>query len=203
MTTTTYPASPKQTSFIATLLKDREVPADYAKLASAPFSSKEASTIISHLLAQPRKPQTAAATIPFEGIAKLLQTAKTHLKFPKVRLQTPDGKRVVIGMAGDRAKHPGSLNVTDGGHFGENVWYGRILTDGTYEGHAPADVIDLLTRFAADPATVAGELGRLIGNCCFCGLPLSDERSTAVGYGQTCAGHYGLPWGKATSEEGA
>ena len=31
--------------------------------------------------------------------------------------------------------------------------------------------------------------------------PLLDERSTAVGYGKTCAEHYGLSWG-STKREG-
>jgi hypothetical protein len=31
----------------------------------------------------------------------------------------------------------------------------------------------------------------------FCRLTLTDARSTAVGYGQTCAGHWGMPWGEA------
>jgi hypothetical protein len=28
---------------------------------------------------------------------------------------------------------------------------------------------------------------------------LSDDRSTAVGYGPICADHYGLPWGEAAA----
>ena len=56
-------------------------------------------------------------------------------------------------------------------------------------------ITDLLTRFAADPAKVASEHGALTGSCCFCNKALKDERSTQVGYGSTCAKHYGLPWG--------
>ena len=53
-----------------------------------------------------------------------------------------------------------------------------------------------LREFADDPARVAGEHGRLTGNCCFCHHTLEDARSTAVGYGPVCASHYGLPWGE-------
>ena len=31
---------------------------------------------------------------------------------------------------------------------------------------------------------------------------LSDDRSTAVGYGPICADHFGLPWGEAAPAQG-
>lgn len=45
-------------------------------------------------------------------------------------------------------------------------------------------------------ATMAKEYGDATHNCCFCGLDLTDERSTSAGYGPICAGKYGLPWGE-------
>ena len=36
--------------------------------------------------------------------------------------------------------------------------------------------------------------------CCFCNRALEDERSTAVGYGPICAGHFGLAWGNRPAE---
>lgn len=143
--------------------------------------------------------QRGAVNMPFEGIAHLFTTAREHLKFPKIRLQTSDGEKIVIRQSGDRAKAPGAITITSKGSFEDRKFYGLILTDGTYQGRAPATVLDVLGRFATDPAKVASEYGRLLGNCCFCGRNLADERSTAVGYGETCAGHYGLPWGKVAS----
>src|SRR4051794_7329117 len=46
------------------------------------------------------------------------------------------------------------------------------------------------------PAGFAREHGRLTGRCCFCNQALCDERSTAAGYGETCARHFSLPWGE-------
>lgn len=40
-----------------------------------------------------------------------------------------------------------------------------------------------------------GDTVTVTGHCCFCSLPLTDERSTAVGYGKVCADHFGLSWG--------
>ncbi len=141
------------------------------------------------------------------GVLALFDRAKRHLKFPAIVLGVPDaGVTIRVSVAGPRAKVPGSLTITsaqrvDGGDMRE--WFGRIRLDGTFEpGGALADNAQLraaltarLVAFAADPAKVAADHGRLTGRCCFCNLALKDERSTAVGYGSTCAAHYGLPWG--------
>lgn len=47
-----------------------------------------------------------------------------------------------------------------------------------------------------DPGRTAGEWGKLMGRCCFCGLRLSDSRSVEVGYGKICATNWRLPWGE-------
>ena len=116
------------------------------------------------------------------GLLDLLRSAKQHLKFPKFRVRSDDGD-VIVSMAGDRSANPGWLYVKSPGEF-------KPSRDAT-----PA-IVEALKKFSADPAGVASEYGKLTGNCCFCTKPLSDERSTSVGYGGTCAKHYGLPWGK-------
>jgi uncharacterized protein DUF6011 len=143
----------------------------------------------------PRKAETANVG-DMTGTVALFQTAKARVKWPRVRLAV-DGLPVVLSMAGPKSKYAGQINVTDGGRFGDNVWYGRIDLTGTYtKGRAATDAVTaLLTRFAADPAGVAAEQGRLSGFCCFCGLQLTDDRSLAMGYGPVCADKFGLPWG--------
>lgn len=128
----------------------------------------------------------------------LFDRAREHLRFPKVRLTTDAGREVVLSVAGERSRRPGTLNVADDLPYGEpgRRWYGRIERDGTWGGaSAPCDVLAIVAAFAAEPAKVAAEYGRMTGSCCFCGRRLTDERSTEVGYGPVCAGHYGLPWG--------
>ena len=137
----------------------------------------------------------------FGGMISLFQKAKEHLKFPKVRLQTADGEPVCLGVAGPNARKPGTINITDGEKYGQNQWFGRILTDGNWEqpkhvGPEFKAVERVLKKFAEDPAGVAAEYGKLTGNCCFCNKGLSDEKSTEVGYGPVCAKNFGLPWGK-------
>jgi hypothetical protein len=119
------------------------------------------------------------------------------LKWPKVRLQLADGSPLVLSVAGPASKAPGQVNLTDGGPFGRNVFYGRVSPAGVADlRDLPArnEVVGVLRRLASEPEKVAAEYGKLTGNCCFCNRELSDERSTAVGYGPVCADHFGLPW---------
>jgi hypothetical protein len=152
-----------------------------------------------------RAPAAAAEAVgDLTPIMALFNRARAHLKYPAIVL---DGFRVSI--AGARAAHPGSLNVTGiEKHFNaqrgrdERTWFGRVTLDGSFapSRSAPADLADKLRAFAADPAGVAAAFGHLHGACCFCMRALSDDRSTAVGYGPICADHYGLPWGEAPAE---
>jgi len=45
-----------------------------------------------------------------------------------------------------------------------------------------------------DVAAAAGLFGRTLGICAFGPHPLTNARSRAAGYGETCAKHRGLPW---------
>ncbi len=144
--------------------------------------------------AAPTAPATAPATteINVSPLVELLEGAKARgLKFPKVRLEN-----LAFSIAGPRAKAPGTVNVTDGRPFGENAWYGRIERDGTWQmgRNVPAEIVERVTEFAANPAIASADHGHLHGNCCFCTLPLSDERSTHVGYGQKCSKNWGMPY---------
>lgn len=153
-----------------------------------------------HLLANEAEDREAAAQAapqapqgpgPFQAIVDLLHGAQAHLKFPKIRLEG-----LVLSVAGERARQPGTINLTDGGPYGQNAWYGRISLDGHHQGQAPEWVLEALTALAADPAGYAAATGQRVGSCCFCARELTDARSLAVGYGPICAGHWGLPWGE-------
>ena len=133
-------------------------------------------------------------------IVTMFDTARQNLRHPAIVL---DGFRVNI--AGGRAREPGSLTVTgvertSPSRFGRGMtrqYFGRVTRAGVWEPSrgAPEGLGAKLRAFAADPAGQAAEYGRLHGSCCFCNRTLTDERSTAVGYGPDCAENYGLPWG--------
>jgi hypothetical protein len=149
----------------------------------------------------------AASVGELAGVMALFERARAHLQHPAVVLNF-DRNNLRLTVASPTARVPGSLNVlSDTGMFaGRRIFYGRVLADGTFQPAASTrpemreGIVALLRQFAANPAEVAGAHGRLNGRCCFCRLPLSDPRSTAVGYGEVCAGHYGLPWGGRPAE---
>lgn len=176
------------------------------------------------IVPQTRVPQATAQVGELAGVLALFAKAKTHLRWPAIVLSVPEleteteiGFAVRITVAGPKAKVPGSLTVTENDRTTTNndgeparEWLGRVTVDGTYQparaANGRADAIARrLGELAANPAKVAAEHGKLTGRCCFCNRALSDERSTAVGYGATCADHFGVAWGAkpASFGEGA
>lgn len=139
-----------------------------------------------------------AATVSVAGIITLLRGAAEHLKYPKVRLTTESGQRVVLSIAGERSKYCGDVLVTDGGPFENRTYFGRITQSGEVLGSRSLtdEVTSLLVAFAADPAGVGALIGRRYGHCCFCARELETRESLHVGYGPVCADKYGLPWGE-------
>lgn len=150
-------------------------------------------------LATPRAARPSHEIGDFSGIKSLFDTAQKHLKRPAVVLRLmAQGVDVRVKPCGPRSRYPGSCHVTKAGtEFGEDgAYFGRITPEGAYIEKEPNQgLVELLKAFAADPAKIAADHGKLTGLCCFCNRALSDERSTAVGYGPICAGHYNLPWG--------
>lgn len=139
------------------------------------------------------------------GLIALFATAAKNLKYPKIRLKTAGGLPLALSVAGPKSKAPGTVNLTDGGPYGQNVWYGRVTVAGVYEPgkaqppEAVEDVAATLRALSRNPAKAAADYGKLTGNCCFCCKPLSDAKSTEVGYGPVCAQKWNLPWGQKKS----
>ena len=123
--------------------------------------------------------------------------AESGLRFPKINLTTPDGKRVRLSRAGDRSRAPGVVHITDGRPYDNNTYYGKLYTDGVFlpSRSATPDIIEFLESLDADPEATASAYGTRTGNCCFCTRQLTDGRSVAVGYGPVCAENFGLAWG--------
>lgn len=143
-------------------------------------------------------PVRTALTADFAGLTAIFTRAlASGKKYPKIALRTAGGLPLVLSLAGERSRYAGAVNVTDGGKYPDNVYYGRIEPNGAFAGRDPGpDVMGLLLRFAADPQGVAAAYGRETGECCFCQAELTDERSVLQGYGPICAERHGLPWGE-------
>jgi hypothetical protein len=135
----------------------------------------------------------------FDGVIELFKTAGKNLPYPKIWLKV-EGKPIMLAVAGANSKAPGTINITDGRPFGQNTWYGRVTPQGVWERsqQAQGSMMTSLTAFLAElsttPAETASKYGKLTGNCMFCRKPLTDGRSTEVGYGKKCASNYALPY---------
>jgi hypothetical protein len=139
------------------------------------------------------------------GIHALFDKAQENSKrAPKVRLivmpegetDAAKGKEIVLVRSGPQSQYAGAINVKSSGSFETADWYGRILKDGKFVASnsrvAPAGTAELLARFAADPAGVAAEYGRITKSCSYCDKELSDPRALEVGYGEICAKRWGV-----------
>jgi hypothetical protein len=140
---------------------------------------------------------------PMVAMINLFQAGKTKLKFPKVRIASPEGRNLVLSLAGEKSKYHGNVMVNDDDVYDQapwgssKRWYGAIDKDGVFRPSQKSDedVVAALQEFSRDPIQAATAYGNLKGNCCFCNKPLTDPTSVTVGYGKICAGNYGLPWG--------
>jgi hypothetical protein len=146
-------------------------------------------------------PATHAAASPLFAI--MAKARESGIEFPKLRFEPQEGQRLVVSVAGASSKLPGTLNLTDGKPFGQNVWFGRVNLDGSIMQSKSWQpwVGEILDGFAKDPAGFAGAYGKKTGRCCFCGRHLETKESVAVGYGPICASKFGLPWGDVPSQE--
>jgi hypothetical protein len=151
-----------------------------------------------------------ALSVDLSSVRNVLLRARANgLKWPKVRLavervvggHVAGHDPVVLSLAGQQSKYAGSVNVTDGGRFGENKWYGRINVSGSWSPSSSCEerVTALLVAFGADPAGHAKLHGQLTGCCCYCGRELTTKESVGAGYGPICAEKFGLPWGAETA----
>jgi hypothetical protein len=151
-----------------------------------------------------RAPAPTAPT-SFPGIIRLFDRAGEALKAPRVLLDV-DGQELRLTIAGRNSSAPGAINVTSSGDYEKRVYYGRVARDGTFwpsrdlSQRTLTAICAALQAVSEDPAHAIAKFGKLTGKCACCGLPLSDPRSLAVGYGKVCAERFRLPWGTQTPQ---
>lgn len=164
-----------------------------------------------HELAKRATPAPAPAPAPaaqaksedlggdFSRIFELFAKAReSGLRFPKIRLETSEGLKVILKLLGEHSRYPGQVAVTDNGKFRQDrKYFGRVDDQGRFfpSKDSRDDVAQLLKDLATDPAKVATLYGHKTSSCCFCGLGLTTSESVSAGYGPICATKFGLPWG--------
>jgi len=130
----------------------------------------------------------------FDAIQVMFRIAGEHLKYPKIRLVSKEGRYVQLNFLPETQ----TIKVfVDGwqGH-GKRQFCG-LITDGMIvpkSEHMNDDVKLIIQEFALDPQGVAKAMSLKLGCCTFCGRRLSDPISKRLGYGKTCAKHFNLSW---------
>ena len=140
-----------------------------------------------------RKAEAEAAP-RFANLAEHFLTAAESLKWPKMRLATEAGDKIVLSRAGERSRNPGHINVTDGGPYGDNRYYGRIDPEGRayLRANIPAEIEAELVAINDDPDAAIKVTGLRTGQCCLCGRELTNPDSIANGIGPICADKWGF-----------
>ena len=141
----------------------------------------------------------------FVNLVAFIKAAGENLKYPKLTFEFDDDFKLQISLAGPKSKHYGKVNLTDGGPYGDNKFFGHIDEYGVWEprtNHGSdlnGEIQAILEDITEDPKAAAEAYGLKTGNCMFCNSGLKDEKSTKVGYGPVCAKNWGLPHGKKAS----
>ncbi|MGE3844551.1 MAG: hypothetical protein AB7I50_23550, partial [Vicinamibacterales bacterium] len=96
----------------------------------------QARGVLNCILSEHSRANAPREQLAFEPIAAMFVTAKSKMKWPKIRLRAVGGIDVAISVAGAQARFPGSINVT-GAERDQNTgrfpFWGRIHKDGSFE----------------------------------------------------------------------
>lgn len=162
------------------------------------LSDKQAEWVVNLILRASTPTQEVSTTkLQGENLWTIFKMAGDKLKYPKITVQL-DGVGTLALTLLRKSKYGENVSLTDGKPFGENQFYGRVSPDGVYTPHAKHSkaVIGVVTEFlnemSVNPTETAAKYGKLSGKCMFCNSALTDENSTAAGFGPVCADNWGL-----------
>jgi hypothetical protein len=140
------------------------------------------------------------ATFAVGELVEMFNVAAMKLKHPGFVMAVSDDDGVVgevkISRSGIGAKYPGTIwmNVHD-----TSMAYMKPDGEFFFTKRVPDNLKDpledLMYALTEKPQQTVSSHGHKTGKCCFCNSPLTDEKSTAAGFGPTCAKNWNLPWG--------
>jgi len=131
----------------------------------------------------------------FKAIYVMFQIAGENLKYPKIRLLSKENVFVQLNFKKDSQ----NINVYRDGwkNHGKRKFIARIIDNMIVpeSDELTEDIKTVIQELALDPLGVSKVMAGKLGACMYCGRRLSDPTSKHVGFGKTCAKHYGLKWG--------
>jgi hypothetical protein len=154
-----------------------------------------------HKMAIAERQAQRARSFP-RTVGVLVHAMERGIKSPCLRIERGPDRVVKVKVSRDKTY----ARVTDGCGFARAQYFGKLtVPDGQwtsvpYDDAVRASVENALDIFEADPEAAARQYGHSRGQCMFCGLALTDPRSSSVGYGQFCAERHGMPWGTVEIE---
>lgn len=142
--------------------------------------------------AQPRRPMQTMQATPSRA-SLYAQADRAAGAVPAGRYALP---RVNVTAAGNDLTFFEVVEFKTGPRKGAHRIF-QLISNGTTlvrQSFDPKFQIYAAMHIAEDVAAAAGLFGRTIGICAFGPHPLTNARSRAAGYGETCAKNHGLPW---------
>lgn len=133
----------------------------------------------------------------FSVLLRMFDKAAKRTEHAKLKFVLEKTGKVVLHRAGEKSKHEGSVNITDGRGFNKAVWFGRISEkEGLYASReCTAELVEFLRVFVEEPLVAAKEYGLRHGYCCFTGNELKDEVSRRMGFDPAGAEQFGFDMG--------
>lgn len=130
----------------------------------------------------------------FPNIVKFFQQSK--LVHPKLFLTIPGAGPIKLIWPPTTSKYYGCVVITDQTPYPKTTWLGFIAGNGKLGGTKKFGFSKVLVEFLAaldhNPKETIAAYGKQTGKCACCGLPLSDDKSLALGIGPVCAKKWNL-----------
>lgn len=137
--------------------------------------------------------------VPILVMFRLTQASPNAIQKPRVRLLSSEGRFVQLTFYPDKdAGRQVEVHIDGWQGHGYRKFAGWVCDDHIVpyrSDRMTKDVRAVIQDLALDPVGTMKAMAGLLGVCGFCANRLSDDRSKKAGYGETCADHYGLPWG--------
>jgi hypothetical protein len=147
--------------------------------------------------AGPQKDLFAFPDGPLGRLRWHFEHARKYVTFPRIRMRsTFFGGDLIMGLAGNGSKYPGTIALTNGGSFGKTSSYGRIQLDGTFAAaglsdHEENELYCMLEALNDDLSTCAMKYHESRNRCMFTDEQLDIPVERQMGYRRVT----GLRWG--------
>lgn len=136
----------------------------------------------------------------FPNVVHLFHEARKKIKYPSLAIDAL-GLPLILRLAGQKSQYYMDVLIVGLGKYPESQWYGRLSASnpcGEFLTNIPPQnlvyhqIISGLHQLNFTPSSYLAMQGQKTGNCCCCGLELTNEESIAKGMGPICSVKWGV-----------